>query len=87
MYRPEDTPALRAKLKKLRQKDALRFERVRKKMADILADPSHYKPLRNIMAGTQRVHIDPFVLTFCVDDQRMVVHFLDFDHHDKIYRN
>ena len=87
MYRPEDTLTFRAKMKKLRKKDWPRFESVRRKMDEILADPHHYKPMGNVMAGERRVHIDPFVFTFDIDDTRQVVRFIDFDHHDKIYRN
>lgn len=87
MYLPEDTLTFRAKMKKLRKKDAPRFERVHKKMAEILRDPHRYKPLGNILAGALRVHIDPFVFTFEIDEARQVVRFLDFNHHDKIYRN
>ncbi len=87
MYRPEDTLTFRAKMKKLRKRDYPRFERVRKKMDEILQEPHHYKPLGNLLAGALRVHIDPFVFTFEIDEVRQVVRFLDFDHHDKIYRN
>jgi len=74
-------------MKKLRKKDNLRFERVCKKMDEILQDPHHYKPLGNELAGVLRVHIDPFVFTFKIDEENKIVRFLDFDHHDKIYKN
>ncbi len=87
MYLPEDTPVFRRKMRKLCKKDQPRFERVRKKMAEILKNPSAYAPLGNILAGARHVHIDPFVFTFEIDEQNKIVRFLDFDHHDKIYRN
>ncbi len=87
MYSPADTGTFRRKMKKLRRKDNPRFERVCRKLGEILQDPHHYKPLGNAMAGVLRVHINPFVFTFETDEERKIVRFLDFDHHDKIYRN
>ena len=86
MYTPDDTPHFKHKLTKLRKRDKPRYERLVKKMQEILTDPRHYKELGNIMAGTQRVHTDPFVLTFEVDENRKVVCFLDFEHHHKVWR-
>jgi len=87
MYSAEPTPNFERKMRKLRKKDPLRYERVRKKSIEICEEPHHYEPLGNVMAGERRVHIDPFVLTFEVDEQRKIVRFLDFDHHDKVYKN
>ncbi|HIH30458.1 TPA: type II toxin-antitoxin system mRNA interferase toxin, RelE/StbE family [Candidatus Micrarchaeota archaeon] len=87
MYLPEDTPNFKQKAKKLKKKDKPRFERLMKKINEILEEPNHYEPLSNKMSGVRRAHLDPFVLTFSVDENRRVVRFLDFDHHDKIYKN
>lgn len=87
MYRAEPSPNFERKMKKLMKKDHLRYERVRKKIIEICVEPHHYEPLGNIMAGVQRVHIDPYVVTFNIDEANHVVRFLDFDHHDKIYKN
>ena len=87
MYLPEDTPNFKQKMKKLWKKDRLRFERLGKKIAEILEEPHRYEPLGNKMAGIRRVHLDPFVLTFSVDEEREVVRFLDFEHHDKAYKS
>ena len=47
----------------------------------------HYKNLRHGQSGTKRAHIDKsFVLTFNYDKERKFVLFLDFDHHDRIYK-
>lgn len=59
---------------------------MKKKSTEICNDPHRYEPLGNVMAGVFHVHIDPFVLTFRVDEENKTVVFLDFDHHDKIYR-
>jgi len=87
MYFPEHSQIFVKRMKKLAKKDHLRFERLEKKMEEIVQDPNHYKPLGNILAGVQRVHLDPFILTFRVDEQRKAVIFLDFEHHDKAYKN
>lgn len=87
MYRAEPSPNFERKMKKLRKKDHLRYERVRKKTIEICEEPHHYEPLGNKMTGIRRVHLDPFVLTFSIDEERNVVRFLDFDHHDKAYKN
>lgn len=86
-YTPDHSHMFLQKMKKLRRKDRLRFERIDKKTEEILQNPHHYKPLGNVMAGVLRVHIDPYVLTFEIDEARKVVRFIDFEHHDKAYQN
>lgn len=73
-------------MKKLIRKDRGRFGRVMKKIKEILKEPHIYKPLSNEMAGMRRVHFDPYVLTFFIDEKTKTVVFADFDHHDKIYK-
>ena len=87
MYSSSDTETFSRKMRKLRRKDTVRFERIWKKIGEILRDPHHCKPLGNVMSGVLRVHIDPFVVTFEIDEEKKIVRFLDFDHHDKIYKN
>ena len=86
MYKPEPSPNFERKMKKLVKKDRLRYERVRKKIIEICEEPHHYEQLGNIMAGVLRVHIDPYVVTFKIDEANKIVQFLDFEHHDKVYR-
>jgi len=86
MYSPDSTPKFLKKMNKLMKKDRLRYERVKKKSSEICNDPHHYEPLSNVMAGILHAHIDPFVLTFKIDEANKKVVFLDFDHHDKIYK-
>ncbi|MFH1306495.1 MAG: type II toxin-antitoxin system RelE/ParE family toxin [Candidatus Micrarchaeota archaeon] len=85
MYFPEDTPNFKKKMKKLCKKDRVRFERVRRKVQEVLKNPHICKPLGNVMAGIRSVHIDPFVFTFSIDEKKKIVKFLDYEHHDKIY--
>ncbi|MFH0818016.1 MAG: type II toxin-antitoxin system RelE/ParE family toxin [Candidatus Micrarchaeota archaeon] len=87
MYRAEPSPNFERKMKKLMKRDRLRYERVRKKIIEVCEEPHRYEPLGNVMAGTRRVHIDPYVFTFEIDETTKTVRLLDFDHHDKIYKN
>jgi mRNA-degrading endonuclease RelE of RelBE toxin-antitoxin system len=66
-------------LVKLSKKDRTRYEKVLKKVEEILAceDVDHYKSLRAPLQRLKRVHIDSsFVLTFRFDKAEDVVHFL-----------
>lgn len=87
MYFAEHSDTFAKRMKKLAKKDHLRFERLEKKMDEIVQDPHHYKTLGNILAGVQRLHLDPFILTFRVDEERKALVFLEFEHHDKAYKN
>ena len=75
MYKAEPTRNFEKKMKKLMKKDRQRYERVRSKIIGICEEPHHYKPLGNAMAGVLRVHIDPFVFTFEIDEERKTVRF------------
>lgn len=86
MYKPEPSRDFGGKMKKLLKKDRLRYERVRKKIIEICEEPHHYEPLGNVMAGVMHVHIDPYVVTFKIDEANKIVRLLDFEHHDKVYR-
>ncbi|MFH1307025.1 MAG: type II toxin-antitoxin system RelE/ParE family toxin [Candidatus Micrarchaeota archaeon] len=87
MYSPANSPHLDKKLRKILKKDKKQYERIYKKMGEILKNPHTYKPLGNILYGLRAVHLDPFVLTFSINEKTKIVVFEDFDHHDKIYRN
>ena len=47
---------------KLKNKDKVLFERIKKKLKEIIEKPEHYKPLRNVLAGYSRIHFGCFVL-------------------------
>jgi addiction module RelE/StbE family toxin len=70
-------------LAKIKKKDKLLFERVSKKILEIVENPLHYKPLRNVLKGKHRVHIGSFVLIFEV--VKNVVRFIKLAHHDEAY--
>ena len=38
-------------IKKLKKKDKLLFTKIQKKLIEIVQNPEHYKPLRNVLAG------------------------------------
>ncbi|MBI2445692.1 addiction module toxin RelE [Candidatus Micrarchaeota archaeon] len=83
---------LKAIIQKLRSSDPQRLERIYKKINQIIESDEttieHYKNLKNPMNRLKRVHIDSsFVLTFHYDKAKKFILFVDFDHHDNIYRN
>ena len=78
---------LKATLKKIYKKNKRLYDAVMNKIEEIIKNPYHYKPLRYGLKGLRRVHLEKsFVLVFEIDEENMVVRFLDLDHHDKIYR-
>ena len=70
-------------LRKLKKKNKEMFERVSKKIREILLEPRRFKHLRNVMKGKQRIHFGPFVLRFSVEENK--VFFITFKHHDFAY--
>ena len=80
-----DIAPIKRKLKKLKKKDRVQFESVRKKIKQIAQKPHIYKSLRNLLKGRYRVHIGHFVLLFVIHEAEKVVEFIEYAHHDKIY--
>lgn len=73
-------------LKKLFKKNKKVYEICIKKIEQIINNPEQYKPLKHDMKTIRRVHMaKSFVLTFRIEKNR--IKFLDFDHHDNIYKN
>jgi mRNA-degrading endonuclease RelE of RelBE toxin-antitoxin system len=86
-YAERYSEVLAQKLAKLNKKDPASFERVERKIKEVLEHPEHeYKNLRHDMSDFKRVHIGHFVLTFRVDHKNKIVWFDDYDHHDNIYK-
>ncbi|MBN2067241.1 MAG: addiction module toxin RelE [Candidatus Diapherotrites archaeon] len=82
---------LEEKLKRLFKKDRRRYEILMKKIEQIVDSNEitieHYKNLRYGLSDRKRVHIGKsFVLTFRYDRDKKFIVFLDFDHHDNIYK-
>lgn len=58
------------------------------KIEDILScdDLNHYKNLRYDFRNLKRVHVNTsFVIVFY--EKEDTIYFIDYDHHDKIYKN
>lgn len=73
-------------LKKLRKTDSQMYDRVKKKMIEILDNPDHFKPLSKVLKKYRRAHIGSFVIAFRIIEEENKVKFVDYDHHDKIYK-
>jgi YafQ family addiction module toxin component len=82
-YVIEISPTFQTQLNKIMKKDKVLFERIFKKINDIELNPEHYKPLKNILKGFRRAHIDPFVLIFEINNNKII--FLYIKHHDEAY--
>jgi YafQ family addiction module toxin component len=82
-YTYEFSPEFEKSMKKLKKKDKNMFEQIQKKLIEIISNPEHYKPLRNVLAGYRRIHFGPFVLVYTIDGN--IVRIISLDHHDKSY--
>jgi addiction module RelE/StbE family toxin len=77
---------LETKLQKLKKKDNSLYLRAINKIIEISNNPELGKPLRNVLKGKWRVHVGSFVLVYTIDEKNKTVIFLEFEHHDKVYR-
>lgn len=82
-YKIRFTPFFEKQLKKLKKKDKLLFQRLVKKIKEIRVHPEHYKPLKNVLKGNRRAHLDPFIIIFDVRGDLITMHYIK--HHDKAY--
>jgi len=58
-----------------------------RKIAAILENPEHFKPLRYELSGKRRVHIlKSFILAYIFNKDKGIVEIVDFDHHDWAYK-
>lgn len=65
------------------KKDKVLYERLWKKIAEILKNPEHYPFKRYNLKGQRAVHIGSYVVVFEIMGEE--VHFLKFKHHDYAY--
>ena len=88
MYSYEILPSLQKILNKLAKRDKILYEEVLKKIQEVINSESveHYKNLRYDMKDKKRVHIGHFVLVFKFIQSENKIIFVDFDHHDNIYK-
>ena len=82
-YRFKFTPFFEKQLKKLKKKDKVLFDRLKKKLKELRKNPKHYKLLRNVLKGNRAAHLNPFVVVFNIQDNIITVHYVK--HHDKAY--
>lgn len=85
----EIKPHLGKILKKLYKKNKIAHQAIYNKIREIIScdDVEHYKNLRHDMKDKKRVHVlGSFVLVFSYDKKKDFVSFLDYDHHDNIYK-
>ena len=83
MYQSEFTNEFLNKLKKLKNKDKILFNRLEQKIEEILENPDHYKPLMHEFKGSRRAHIGHFVITFQIKASTVI--FISFKHHNHVY--
>lgn len=69
---------------KISKKDKQSLKLIEKEVLKISLNPLIGKPLRNVLKNYRRIHIDPFVLVYEIKNNE--IRFLDYDHHDKIYK-
>ena len=85
-YYLEISEKLQSIFDKIKRKDKLQADILKRKISEILENPSRFKPLTANMAGIRRVHIRNFVLTFEIHENEKTVRLLDYDHHDIVYK-
>ena len=68
-----------------KRKDKKLFEQIETQIFKILREPSISKPLRYTLKNRRRVHVGSFVLVYEFHDGEL--RFIDFNHHDKIYKH
>jgi addiction module RelE/StbE family toxin len=84
-YQLEVSAQLKRIFEKIKRKDPVQADILKRKINEIIENPRIGKPLTANMAGQWRVHIRNFVLTYEILEQENLVRLLDYDHHDKIY--
>ena len=72
-------------IKKCKKNDRKLFGQLTYEMEKIVGDPTIGKPLRYTLKNRRRVHVGSFVLVYEFHNNEL--RFIDFDHHDHIYKN
>ena len=91
MFNFDLSDELKIKIRKLVKKDNKKAIIINKKIKEIINNDNdgidRYKNLRYDLKELKRVHIDKhFVLTFKIYKEKNFILFVDFDHHDNVYR-
>jgi len=82
-YSIEFSSTFEKSMKKLKKKDKVMHDQIQKKLIDLVENPDHFKPLRNILAGYRRIHFGSFILIYKIDGD--IIRIISLDHHDKSY--
>jgi YafQ family addiction module toxin component len=82
-YSIEFSAEFEKSIKKLKKKNKVTFEQIQKKLIEIVENPEHYKPLKNVLAGYRRLHFGSFVLIYTIEGN--IIKIISLDHHDKAY--
>jgi mRNA-degrading endonuclease RelE of RelBE toxin-antitoxin system len=85
-YQLEVDDRLKRIFEKLKKKDSIQTEILKRKIKEILKNPRIGKPLTVNMPRQWRVHIRHFVLTYEILENEKTVRLLDYEHHDKVYK-
>jgi mRNA-degrading endonuclease RelE of RelBE toxin-antitoxin system len=83
MYEATFSDEFKTQLRKLKKKDNAMYERVEKKIRDIIEKPQRFKHLQARLRGEQRVHLGSFILRFRFEENK--VFFITFKHHNHAY--
>ena len=70
-------------ISKIKKKDIVLYQRIRKKVIEIINNPEHYKPLRNVLKGLRRIQFGSYVLKYEVKENDIT--FIDVTPHDQAY--
>ena len=85
-YELEISQKLQKVFDKIKKKDKLQAEILKRKIREILENPKTGKSLTANMVRVRRVHIRHFVLTYEILEEKKIIRLLDYAHHDIIYR-
>jgi len=85
-YELEISQKLHKVFDKIKKKDRLQAEILKRKIREILENPRIGNPLTANRVRVRRVHIRHFVLTYEIFEEEKIVRLLDYDHHNNIYR-
>ena len=66
---------------KLKKKNKIIFQRIRKKLLEIVKGPKRFKHLKNVLAGYIRIQFGSFVLVYKIEGN--IVKIISLDHHHK----
>ncbi|MDP3728498.1 MAG: type II toxin-antitoxin system mRNA interferase toxin, RelE/StbE family [bacterium] len=83
MYSIEFSDEFEKSMQKLKKKDLIMFKNIQKKLLQLVENPEHYKPLRNVLAGYRRIHFGSYVLIYKIEEE--TIRIINIDHHDHSY--